>query len=320
MLNLFQHLTGKRSFTKDLCLSTSCDVGQMLKRVQHDVCLMLGHIVLSDNGGKQLNKLKNQETKNTTKNSRHPELVSGSIHFGMNGKGLHSVAKNLLNKQNNSLRCLLHRCRNSTHAAFDALQCQAPQGLTPLKLIPTRAFSLVETMIVLLIGTIALGMSAPMISKQIKHNDMNVVQFSVINREIEKVKSVVPKGVIVMWSGATVPTGWALCDGTNGTPDLRNRFIVGAGDEYNMGAVGGSKEVALTIAQMPNHNHGNMWWFSGYGANCPEKDRSPHTIATGAAHSSSCGATGFTGGKDGSTQAHENRPPYYALAYIMKTR
>ena len=182
-----------------------------------------------------------------------------------------------------------------------------------------KAFSVAEAMIALLIGSVALGMAAPMITKQIKTQNTADVERRLINDRIERT---IPQGVIVMWSGSitNIPSGWALCDGTNGTPDLRNRFIVGAGDEYNMGAVGGSKEVALTIAQMPNHNHGNMWWFSGYGANCPEKDRSPHTIATGAAHSSSCGATGFTGGKDGSTQAHENRPPYYALAYIMKTR
>ena len=65
-------------------LSTSCDVGQMLKQVQHDESLMLGHVVLNDNDDKQLNKLKNPEIKNTTKNCRHPELVSGSIQQGKN--------------------------------------------------------------------------------------------------------------------------------------------------------------------------------------------------------------------------------------------
>ena len=200
-----------------------------------------------------------------------------------------------------------------------------------------KGFSIAEALIALLIGSLILGMSAPLITKQLKHNDMSDVQASVLNQKVEDIKSELktlknglnseedtkdktPVGVIVMWSGSEIPTGWALCDGTNGTPDLRNRFIVGAGDEYAIGAIGGDKEVALTIEQMPKHNHGNMWWFSGYGANCPEKDRSPYTIATDSAHNSSCGATGFTGGKDGSTQAHENRPPYYALAYIMKIK
>src|SRR5690606_16720903 len=52
-----------------------------------------------------------------------------------------------------------------------------------------------------------------------------------------------------------IPEGWALCDGTNGTPDLRDRFIVGAGREYAVGARGGAKEVTLTTAQMPKHSH-----------------------------------------------------------------
>src|SRR5690606_9453998 len=65
------------------------------------------------------------------------------------------------------------------------------------------------------------------------------------------------KGVIVMWSGSAdnIPEGWALCDGTNGTPDLRDLFIVGAGREYAVGATGGAKEVTLTTAQMPKHSH-----------------------------------------------------------------
>jgi microcystin-dependent protein len=60
-----------------------------------------------------------------------------------------------------------------------------------------------------------------------------------------------------MWSGSTasVPSGWALCDGTNGTPDLRDRFIVGAGNSYAPGAVGGANSVTLTQAQMPVHQH-----------------------------------------------------------------
>jgi hypothetical protein len=62
----------------------------------------------------------------------------------------------------------------------------------------------------------------------------------------------VPSGAILMWSGsiASVPTGWYLCDGTNGTPDLRNRFIVGAGSTYAVNATGGSAD-AIVVA----HTH-----------------------------------------------------------------
>jgi microcystin-dependent protein len=64
-------------------------------------------------------------------------------------------------------------------------------------------------------------------------------------------------GIICMWSGSTasVPSGWHLCDGTGGTPDLRDRFIVGAGNSYAPGAVGGANSVTLTQAQMPVHQH-----------------------------------------------------------------
>lgn len=94
------------------------------------------------------------------------------------------------------------------------------------------------------------------------------------------INSPIPSGVIVMWSGAIAPTGWSLCDGTNGTPDLRNRFVVGAGTSYPLGSTGGSTtsssagghthteatagghnhggsvgDTALTTAQMPAHTH-----------------------------------------------------------------
>tara|TARA_B100000085_G_scaffold74420_2_gene66871 strand:- start:775 stop:1623 length:849 start_codon:yes stop_codon:yes gene_type:complete len=68
-----------------------------------------------------------------------------------------------------------------------------------------------------------------------------------------------PTGGIIMWSGqaSTIPSGWKLCDGNNGTPDLRGRFIVGASASggYDPGATGGSNEVTLTEAQLATHKH-----------------------------------------------------------------
>jgi len=108
-------------------------------------------------------------------------------------------------------------------------------------------------------------------------------------------------GGIIMWSGAVVdiPLGYVLCDGANGTPDLRDKFLVGAGNGYAVGANGGNV----------NHNHN----FTGDGHshimvppdNLPIGTDAPGTI-------SSTPATGTTDNGDG-------RPPYYALAYIMKT-
>jgi microcystin-dependent protein len=68
----------------------------------------------------------------------------------------------------------------------------------------------------------------------------------------------VPKGVIVMWSGnsESVPDGWVICNGENGTTDVRDKFIVGAGSEdYPVGSTGGEKEITLTIAKIPAHDH-----------------------------------------------------------------
>ncbi len=67
----------------------------------------------------------------------------------------------------------------------------------------------------------------------------------------------VPTGVIVMWSGtlATIPTGWALCDGTSGTPDLRNRFILSVSTSENPGTTGGTHSYSLTVGQLPAHSH-----------------------------------------------------------------
>lgn len=126
-----------------------------------------------------------------------------------------------------------------------------------------------------------------------------------------------PRGMIMMWSGsvATVPAGWLLCDGTNGTPDLRNRFIVGAGTGvdpslYTPGATGGANTVQLTVAQLPPHAHG-----IDIGTRQAYAFQSGGLDAMFSTPNQAFSVTENTG----SNQPHENRPPYYALCYIMKS-
>lgn len=118
----------------------------------------------------------------------------------------------------------------------------------------------------------------------------------------------VPQGGIILWSGAVaaIPDGWALCDGTKGTPDLRGRFVVGAGSAYTVGATGGEASHALTVDEMPRHSHG----ISLY-------QNKPGEYATTNAYPGPNQANGMTA-YAGWGSPHENRPPYYALCYIMK--
>ena len=127
----------------------------------------------------------------------------------------------------------------------------------------------------------------------------------------------VPPGTIVMWSGDTPPTGWALCDGRleNGkqTPNLSGRFVVGIGKSengkttYRSGNTGGLEEVVLTKGQMPKHSHKVALYYSGRA----KPGGSDKYYGPGGSNY----PTTYSAGND---QPHENRPPYYALAYIIK--
>jgi microcystin-dependent protein len=197
-----------------------------------------------------------------------------------------------------------------------------------------------------------------------------------IDTAVHAAFTILPVGGIILWSGsvAAIPANWALCDGTSGTPNLMDRFVVGAGSTYAVAATGGAATVTLDATQIPAHSHtadGNLtaasagahthtgttsnksltgsatyiaetWGAFGQGSGIISKvggyanngtpqntdstqsgqlnidashDHTFTTASNGAHTHDITGSTANTGGG----LAHENLPPYYALAYIMRT-
>lgn len=155
-----------------------------------------------------------------------------------------------------------------------------------------------------------------------------------------------PAGVIMIWSGSSgaIPSGWLLCNGASGTPDLRDKFVVGAGSTYAVNATGGSANATLvshshtiTITD-PGHDHTANVTDPGHTHNLPGGTSSGGTIQTqlgvnstasnGVSSSNTTGitvdnvsnTTGITASSNtqGSSATNANLPPYYALCYIMK--
>ena len=132
-------------------------------------------------------------------------------------------------------------------------------------------------------------------------------------------------GMIMMFSGSTAPSGWAFCDGQNGTPDLRDRFIVGSGSSYSLNATGGSANAVLIA-----HSHDTYGSESGFrhavrAGGDASIDWDSHTASSDDATYLSNSRTDKTGltasGTSSTTQTgtNANLPPYYALAFIIKT-
>ena len=124
----------------------------------------------------------------------------------------------------------------------------------------------------------------------------------------------IPTGVIAMWSGlkANIPTGWYLCDGSNGTPDLRDRFICSIGASGEPGGTGGS--TTLTHAGSAVGDHTNVV--------VPATTASANKIGTSAASGAPLTHTHIIATITHSvTQSNDHtgaKPPYYTLAFIMK--
>jgi hypothetical protein len=137
-----------------------------------------------------------------------------------------------------------------------------------------------------------------------------------------------PVGGIILWSGsvASIPSGWALCNGSNGTPDLRNRFVVGAGSTYAVNGTGGSADAivvshthtATSTVTDPGHSHTvPITTISDSGNGDPPRMTNSGSTSTSTATTGITVAT--TVDSAGTSGTNANLPPYYALAYIMKT-
>jgi hypothetical protein len=159
------------------------------------------------------------------------------------------------------------------------------------------------------------------------------------NLDVAQAVYAVPSGGIIMWSGSVVsiPTGWLLCNGASGTPDLRDRFLIGAGSTYGVGSTGGSANAIVV-----SHNH-SITTLQTSGQSQPHV----HGMDTFVGINAASGGTGYVGNDggggqtgdtftknnnvdhthtlsgntdlNGSSGTNANLPPYYALAFIMKS-
>lgn len=172
---------------------------------------------------------------------------------------------------------------------------------------------------------------------------------------IQPYKELKPIGMIEMWSGAAnaIPRGYLLCDGTKGTPDLRDKFVIGAGSTYNVGDTAGQNEAVLTQQNLPdcqftgttsnngNHSHSATATANGshthYGhviaasgdwkgggsnsypnatsvpGNLPYSGNHTHNISVGSNGSHTHTATVESGGN---AEPIDNKPLCYALCFI----
>lgn len=177
----------------------------------------------------------------------------------------------------------------------------------------------------------------------------NSSSMTTTNLNVTGTFNLLPTGTIVMWNGSTIPTGWLLCDGTNGTPDLRGRFVLGSGNGAGLTArkladQGGEENHTLTVPEIPAHYHQYYdVWYTESSSGSTIFDKQGRSVSTrdpmfgtpgrrrgsGDSDSDNTMMTELVGtssnigvaGSDPVTvgNSHNNMPPYYVLTYIMKS-
>jgi hypothetical protein len=194
---------------------------------------------------------------------------------------------------------------------------------TPVSSGGTGAYTLTANNVIIGNGTSAVGFVAPGTSG-------NLLTSNGTTWTSAAAPTAFLTGMIILWSGsiASIPSGFALCDGTSGTPDLRDRFIVGAGSTYAVDATGGSADATL-----PTHTHTKQRLLTPGHFHSYDRATSKNTsfwkpftrrcFTANAQLTHQIKLSVLTVTTDnagtGSSGTNANLPPYYALAYIMKT-
>lgn len=180
-------------------------------------------------------------------------------------------------------------------------------------------------------GETFLGIQVESNAEMVPRQQLTSVAYAVKALEVVNPPDIpdsMPSGIIVMWSGSSdsIPQGWALCDGKNGTPNLTDRFLIGAGNTYNVGTTGGSTTKNLSHKHTgPKHRHYCDWIIGPYkdakdyddtvedgDEDTPAGSDHQHKVQLYTDYS----GTGDTSSAGSSTQ--DIMPPYYALCFIMK--